>query len=255
MAFYPELKGKNAIVTGGTTGIGEAIALDLAATGVNVMVVGSKNKERAERVVAALRDEGVTATYALLDVTRSDDVAHMVEQTHEALGPIHILVNCAGGFPARRKVIETSEEEWDAIIDLNLKSAFLCSKAVLPEMIERGWGQIVNIGSETGRTAAADRAAHYSAAKAGLMGFTRHLAREVANNGVTVNCANPATTWSERVRHINTPETTRMLEAKVPMGRLAEPEEQSAIVVFLCSNGASYITGTAIDVAGGKVMF
>lgn len=255
MAIYPELKGKNAIVTGGTTGIGKAIVLDLAATGVNVMAVGSKNKENAERVVEEARAKGVKAVYALLDVSRSDDVARMIEQAHRELGEIHILVNCAGGFFGRRKVIETSEEEWDRIIDINLKSAFLCSKAVLPEMIERGWGRIINIGSEAGRSAVADTAAHYAASKAGLLGFTRHLAREVARHGITVNCTNPATTWSERVRSITSPEMLAQLEAKVPMGRLAEPEEQAAIVTFLCSDGASYITGTGIDVAGGKVMF
>lgn len=255
MAIYPELKGKNAIVTGGNTGIGEAIARDLAGNGVNVMVVGAKNREGAERVVAALRDKGVNAAYALADLTRGDEVNRMVEESRRALGPVDILVNCAGGFPARRKVIETSEEEWDHVIALNLKSAFLCAKAVLPDMLARKWGRIVNIGSEAGRTNVTDLAAHYSAGKAGLMGLTRHLAREVAREGITVNCTNPATTWSARIRRTLNPDTIQAFAEKVPLGRLAEPEEQAAVVTFLCSNGASYITGAAIDVTGGKVMF
>jgi NAD(P)-dependent dehydrogenase (short-subunit alcohol dehydrogenase family) len=159
------------------------------------------------------------------------------------------------GFPQRRLVVETPDEEWDEIINLNIRSAFLCSKAVLPGMLERHWGRIINVSSEVGRMPMVFTAAHYAAGKAGLLGFTRHLAKEVAGDGITVNATCPGTTFTDRVRSIyDTQERIEKLEAITPIGRLGEPEEQTGTIVFLCSDAASYITGATIDVSGGKVM-
>jgi len=255
MVRFPELSNKVAIVTGGTAGIGKAIARELIDEGVRVMVTALKNSERARQTVDELIARGGVAEYFIGDAANASDVQRMLEITHDKFGLVDILVNCAGGFPARRSVWETSEEEWDQVINANLKSVFLCTKAVLPEMIERGWGRIVNIASEAGRMPVNTTAAHYAASKAGAIGFTRHVALEVANKGITINATAPATTWSERVRSLYGDEPTRkMFESKSPLGRLAETYEQSGIVIFLCSNSASYITGACIDVAGGKVM-
>jgi NAD(P)-dependent dehydrogenase (short-subunit alcohol dehydrogenase family) len=154
-----------------------------------------------------------------------------------------------------RRVIDMPEAEWDAIVDLNLKSAFLCSKAVLPGMIERRWGRIVNISSELGRMPLRVLHAGYAAAKAGMLGLTRHLALEVAEYGINVNATCPGTTYSPRIRALyDTPEKQAWVTGQVPLGRVAEPEEQAGIVAFLCSDAAAYITGATIDVAGGKLM-
>jgi NAD(P)-dependent dehydrogenase (short-subunit alcohol dehydrogenase family) len=255
MAHFPELAGKVAIVTGGTAGIGRAITEDLAREGVRLMVMGRANIEAAQQTVAALRDLGTVAEYFLGDAGRAADVQRLVEETTARLGPVDILVNCAGGFPGRKNVWEIAEDEWDQILTANLKSAFLCTRAVLPGMIERGWGRVVNISSEVGRMPVIKTAAHYAASKAGMIGFTKHVALETAGTGVTCNATAPATTWSERIRHVYPDAEARaMAESKSPMGRLAEPEEQSSVVTYLCSQGAAFITGACIEVTGAKVM-
>ncbi len=255
MGRYPELTGKVAIVTGGSTGIGKAIARDLGREGVKVMITALQNQERAQRAVDEIRADGSTADYFIGDAAKKADVERLVHETEAKFGPVDILVNNAGGFKQRGPVWELSEEEWDNVIASNLKSAYMCSVAVLPSMIQRGWGRIVNIASESGRMPVVKLAAHYSAGKAGLIGFTKHVALEVAGTGVTVNATAPATTWSERVQGVYADEVARkMIESKAPMGRLAQPEEQAGIVTFLCSNAASYMNGSIIDVAGGKVM-
>ncbi len=255
MARYPELAGKVAIVTGGSTGIGKAIAKDLASEGVRVMITALQNRERAEQAVAELRAQDGIVDYFIGDAANKSDVERLVRETEAKFGPVDILVNNAGGFKQRGPVWELSEEEWDSVIASNLKSAYLCTIAVLPGMIQRGWGRIVNITSESGRMPVVKLAAHYSASKAGLIGFGKHVALEVAGTGVTINNTAPATTWSERVQGVYSGDDARKrIESKAPMGRLAMPDEQSSIVTFLCTNGASYINGATIDVAGGKVM-
>ena len=255
MARYPELAGKVAIVTGGSTGIGKAIARDLAQEGVKVMITARQNRERAEQAVSELRAEGGEVAYVIGDAAKKSDVEQLVRETEQKFGPVDILVNNAGGFKQRGPVWELSEEEWDDVINSNLKSAYLCTVAVLPAMVQRGWGRIINVSSESGRMPVVKLAANYSASKAGMIGFSKHVALEVAGTGVTVNATAPATTWSERVQGVyGGDEARKMIESKAPMGRLAMPEEQAPIVTFLCSNGASYINGATIDVAGGKVM-
>jgi NAD(P)-dependent dehydrogenase (short-subunit alcohol dehydrogenase family) len=254
VAIYPELRGKTAIVTGGNTGIGEAVARRLGAQGANVAVVGSRHPSEAERVASEIRAAGGSALGLSADLTRVSEGERMARETIERFGQIDILVNSAGGFYAYRRVLETDEDEWDRVIDVNLKSAFVSSRAVLPGMIERRWGRIVLISSEAGRMPVALTAAHYAASKAGLLGFARHLAREVAADGVTVNVTTPSTTLSPRVRQLLTPEVEQRMLAVTPIGRIAEVEDQVGAVLFLASNDASYITGATIDVAGAKVM-
>ncbi len=254
MAAYPELRGKAAVVTGGNTGIGTAVARGLAAQGVDVAVVGGRRAEEAERVATECRALGTRSFSLVADLTKSAEAEGMVKETTDRLGKVDILVNCAGGFYARRLVIETSEEEWDRIIAVNLKTTFTATKAVLPGMIERRWGRIVNFSSEAARMPVAFTAAHYAASKAGVLGFTRHLAREVAQYGVTVNATAPGTTYSERVRGIMNPEIEARMVSLTPIGRIAEVGEQVGVVLFLTSDEARYITGATVDVSGGKVM-
>ena len=254
MATYPELRGKAVLVTGGNTGIGEAIAHRFAQHGADVAVSGSRHPEQTERVAEALRATGARAVAIAADLTRGAEAERLVGEVTGQFGKVDVLVNCAGGFGARKLVVDTDEDDWDHILAINLKSAFLCSKAVLPGMIERRWGRIVNISSEAGRMPVAPTAAHYAASKAGLLGFTRHLAREVGEYGITVNATAPGTTWSARVRNAMTPEREANFVALTPLGRIAESDEQAGIVVFLASDDAGYITGATIDVSGGKVM-
>lgn len=255
MARYPELAGKVAIITGGTTGIGKAIAFDLGSESVAVMITAVRNVERADQTLHELRARGIRAERFIGDAGKSVDVRRLAQETQARLGPVDILVNNAGGFKTRGPVWEISEDEWDTVLDANLKSAFLCTAALLPGMVERGWGRIINIASESGRMPVVKLAAHYAASKAGLIGLTKHVGLEVAGTGVTCNATAPATTWSERIQRVYAAgEARTMIESKAPMGRLAQPEEQSGIVVFLCANAASYINGATIDVAGAKVM-
>jgi NAD(P)-dependent dehydrogenase (short-subunit alcohol dehydrogenase family) len=255
MPTYPELRDKVAIVTGGNTGIGEAVARRLAAEGAAVVVGGSHRPEDSQRIASEICAAGGRAMPGIADLTRGSEAERLVRETVERFGPVDLLVNSAGGFPARRLLVETDEAEWDWIMAVNLKSAFLMSKAVLPSMIERRYGRIVSLSSEAGRMPVAQTAAHYAASKAGLLGLTRHLAREVAQYGVTVNATAPSTTYSPRVRGIvSAPGVEERMISVTPIGRIAEIDEQVGAVLFLLSDDASYITGATLDVAGGKVM-
>jgi 3-oxoacyl-[acyl-carrier protein] reductase len=169
-------------------------------------------------------------------------------------GRVDVLVNNAGGFAVIRRTEEIPEEEWDAILRLNLTSTFLCSKAVLPIMRRQGSGRIVNLSSVVGRAGAVLVTSHYAAAKAGILGFTRHLAREVAAAGIAVNAVAPGTTATERFRALRSAEETRRLAESVPLRRIAEPDEIAACVLFLASDAARYITGATLDVNGGLLM-
>lgn len=254
MTSYPDLRGKCALVTGGNRGIGRAIAHALAHEGVDVAVVGRSHAEDAEAAAAEVAERGVRSHFALADLTLGSEVDRVLGETLDALGRIDILVNCAGGFMQRRTLLETTEEDWDGVITANLRSAFLVTKGALPGMIERGWGRIVNISSGSGRMPTHVTATAYATSKAGLLGFTRHLAREVAEHGITVNATAPGTTVTGRSASLATPERRAAAAASTPIGRVSEAHEQAGAVVFLASEAAAYITGATIDINGGKIM-
>jgi NAD(P)-dependent dehydrogenase (short-subunit alcohol dehydrogenase family) len=176
----------------------------------------------------------------------------MVGKANEAFNKIDILVNNAGA-PFGTKVLDTNEEDLERTLNICLKSAFRCSRAVLPGMIERRWGRVINIASLAGELVSLLGPATYSAAKAGVLGFTRHCATEVARHGITVNAVSPGATLTPVVIKAldRNPGLRERMEARVPMKRLAEPEEQAAAVVFLASEAASYITGHCLSVNGG----
>jgi NAD(P)-dependent dehydrogenase (short-subunit alcohol dehydrogenase family) len=169
-------------------------------------------------------------------------------------GRIDVLVNNAGGFSVIRRTEEIPEDEWDAIFRFNVTSMFLCVKAVLPLMKRQRAGRIVNMSSVAGRAGAVTVASHYAAAKAAVLGFTRHLAREVAAEGITVNAVAPGTVATERWKALRSPEESRRLADGVPMRRVSEPAEIAQCVLFLASEAAAYMTGATLDVNGGLVM-
>jgi NAD(P)-dependent dehydrogenase (short-subunit alcohol dehydrogenase family) len=247
------LREKVAVVTGAGQGLGEAIARRLAAEGAAVAVVDVEGG-LADGVARELEAAGSRAVAVRADVTDRASVRAMVEEVGRRIGEPDILVNNAGGFPKLRTLLEIEEEEWDAIIALNLKSAYLCSRAVLPGMIARRRGRIVSLSSPAARSLTNFSATHYAAAKAGILGFTRHLAYEVGQYGITVNAIAPGTTLTGRVRRARTPEDQARIASLIPLGRLGLPEDTAGAAAFLASDDAAYITGITLDVNGGKVM-
>jgi 3-oxoacyl-[acyl-carrier protein] reductase len=251
MKFRIGLENRTAIVTGSASGIGKASALMLAGEGARV-VVADVDLDAAGKVAREIEGLGGRAVALHADVRRSESVREMVEQATRAFEKIDILVNNAGAaFGA--KLLDTSEEDFDSTIDLCLKSAFLCTRGVLPGMMERKWGRIINIASVAGEVVSILGPATYSSAKAGLLGFTRHCAQEVARHGITVNAVSPGATLTPVVLRAleRNPGLRDRMEDRVPMKRLAQPEEQAAAVVFLASEAASYVTGICLGVNGG----
>ena len=261
------LEGKVAIVTGGGSGIGRGIALRLAREGASV-VVFDRAKEGAEKVVGEIRALGRRAIAAVGDVTKSGDIEDMIDAAIKEFGRIEILINNAGGGEVQ-SFLDISEEDWDRIVDLNLKSVFLCTQRVVKEMIERRiGGKIVSISSYAGKCPVLGEP-HYSAAKAGVIAFTQALAKELAKYGINVNAVCPGWTDTPGLRrwgriHLERfPGSARdvdelfeklVSEHKIPLGRMGTPEDVAGVVAFLVSSDADYMTGQAINVTGGLEM-
>jgi len=215
------LKGRTAIVTGAGQGMGRAVARALAERGARV-VANDVDAGKAERAARELHDRGAEALAIQADVTDAAAVRSMVERTIERFGGVQILVNNAGTLRPT-KVIDIEEAEWDLVIEVNLKGTFLCSQAVLPAMQEARWGRIVNFSSTAGKNISTVGGAHYTAAKAGILGFTRHLAKEVAEHGITVNAVCPGLIDTEMVRSTISDARTRAYAESFPIPRLGEP--------------------------------
>jgi 3-oxoacyl-[acyl-carrier protein] reductase len=242
-----------AIVTGAAKGIGAAIADAFTREGARVAAL-DLDKGGLETVTQALAARGADVLALPVDVTRSADIGRAVDSVMARWGRIDVLVNNAGGFAVIRATEDIPEAEWDAIMASNLTSAFLCAKAVLPIMKRQRGGRIVNLASVVARGGAVLVTSHYAAAKAGVVGFTRHLALEVGPDGITVNAVAPGTTATERVLRARTPEATRRVAEAIPVRRIGEPSEIAEAVVFLASDAASFINGATLDVNGGQVM-
>jgi 3-oxoacyl-[acyl-carrier protein] reductase len=243
-----------ALITGASSGIGRATAEAMAREGARVGVNYCKNQAGAEKTAESIRKAGGEALVVHADVTRAAEVQALVDAVRKEWGRIDILVNNAGDLLARRSLPDMTEEYWDQIMALNLKSVFLCVRAVWQEMAERKTGCIINVSSIAGRNGGGPGAAAYAAAKGGLLTYTKGLAKELAPHGVRVNGIAPgviATPYHERY---SPGEAFQRFIAAIPLGRAGTSEEIADVIVFLASPAARYITGETVEVNGGMLM-
>jgi 3-oxoacyl-[acyl-carrier protein] reductase len=245
------LSDKVALVTGGSRGIGRAIAIRLATEGADVAVNYRTDEVSARAAVAAIEATGRRGFAVQGDVSVAEDAQRMVTETIASLGAIHILVNNAG-VSADMLTMRLSEADWDRVLDTDLKGAFLTTKAAMRPMLRQHWGRIINISSVVGYTGNAGQAS-YASAKAGLMGFTKSVAREVATRSITANVVAPGLIDTDMTERLSE-EIRNWMLAQVPMGKSGTPEDVAAAVAFLASDDAAYMTGQTIKVDGGMVM-
>ncbi|HEX5483973.1 MAG TPA: 3-oxoacyl-ACP reductase family protein [Terriglobia bacterium] len=247
-------EGQVALITGASSGIGAATAEAFAREGASVAVNYFKNQSGADEAVKRVEKAGREAIAIRADVTRAADVKKMVEAALKKWGRLDILVNNAGDLLARRTLADMTEEYWDQVMDLNLKSVFLCVEAVWKHMAERKSGSIINVASIAGRNGGGLGAAAYSAAKGGMITYTKGLAKELAPRGIRVNAIAPgviATPYHERY---SSPEMMQKFVAAIPMGRAGTSEEIADVIVFLASPAARYMAGETVEVNGGMLM-
>ena len=246
------LVGKVSIVTGGAMGIGRAIALRCAQDGSDIVVVDIE-RESGQETTREIESLGRRSVFYKVDVTRWDRVKAMVDDVLGDFNRVDILVNSAGILGPNVPVWEYGVEDWDQVMEVNLKGTFLCCKAVINPMLKQGSGRIVNVASIAGKDGNPYMCG-YSASKAGVIGFTKGLAKEVAQKGVIVNCIAP-TVIEGRIAAMLKEEQRRTLLSKIPMGRLGTPSEVAALVKFLVSDECSFSTGHCYDISGGRAVY
>lgn len=246
-----ELENKVALVTGGSRGIGREIALELARNGANVVITYVNNEEKANEVIDEIKSMGVKALAIKADVSKESDVQRMIEKVEEEFNSVDILVNNAG-ITKDNLLIRMKEEEWDEVMNVNLKGTFLCTKAVARMMMKKRYGKIINITSVVGITGNSGQG-NYSASKAGIIGFTKSIARELASRGIRVNAIAPGFIETDMTEVLNEDIKNAMLKS-IPLGTFGKPKDIANTVVFLASSKSDYITGQVINVNGGMFM-
>jgi len=254
MNHGPTFAGKVALITGGSSGIGAATATLFGALGARVAVGYLSNCEGARVVVDGIVRAGGNAAAFKADVRRADDVRRLVESVESAVGAIDVLVNNAGALVGRYGVEALDDSRWDEVLDTNLTSAMRCSRVVLASMRARRTGAIVNVGSIAAHTGGGAGAAAYATAKAGLIGLTKALAKEVAAERIRVNAVSPGVIDTAMQRHHSPPGRLERIVESIPLGRLGTAEECAHVIAFLASDAASYIVGETIEVNGGLLM-
>ena len=242
------LSNRVAIVTGGGRGIGRAIALKLAEVGATVVVNGRGETSPVGSVAEEIKAMGGQSLAVLADVSSSSDVTRLVEETVAAYGKVDILVNNAG-IARDQLIIRMSDEDWDKVLSVNLKGAFLCARAVLRHMIKQRWGRIISIASIVGLVGNPGQA-NYASAKAGIIGFTRTVAKEVAARGITANAIAPGFIDTEMTQRLKE-DWKQQLKKQIPLGYFGSPRDVAEAVAFLASEEARYITGQVLSVDGG----
>ncbi len=245
------MEGRVALVTGGGRGIGRAIAVRLARGGAKVAVSYRSNDEAAAETAKLVREAGAECETYKSDVSSSEDVAALMKGVGEAFGPVEILVNNAG-VTRDNIMMRMKDAEFDDVIQTNLKGTYLCTRAALRSMIRARWGRIVNLSSVVGLMGNAGQA-NYAASKAGIIGMTKSVAREVANRGITANVVAPGYVLTELTEGLPEEIKGRVLD-QIPVGRFGEPGDIAEVVAFLAGDGAAYVTGQTIAVDGGMVM-
>jgi 3-oxoacyl-[acyl-carrier protein] reductase len=245
------LEGKTALVTGASRGIGREIALELARQGANVAVNFSGSEAKANEVVDEIKALGRDAFTVKCDVSNAEDVAEMVKATIDRFGKLDILVNNAG-ITKDNLLMRMKEEEWDDVININLKGVFLCTKAVTRQMMKQRVGRIINIASIVGVSGNPGQA-NYVAAKAGVIGLTKTTAKELASRKITVNAIAPGFITTDMTDKLSEEVKSEMLK-QIPLARLGEPKDIAKVTAFLASDDASYITGQTLHIDGGMVM-
>lgn len=248
---------QTAFVTGGAQGIGKGISTSLAQAGFHV-VIADLNSETAEATAQEITASGGAASAVQVDVTSKDSVDAAAAKVAKDVAPIDVLVNNAG-WDDFKPFLETDEDFWSKIVELNFKGHLRTIKAIVPGMVERGYGRVVNIGSDAGRVGSSLEAV-YSGAKGGVIAFTKTLAREIATNGVTANCVCPGPTDTPALRKFingagdNADKVIGGMKRGVPMKRLGTPEDIGPAVAFFASEGAGFVTGQTLSVSGGLTM-
>jgi 3-oxoacyl-[acyl-carrier protein] reductase len=249
-----QVSGEVAWVTGSSKGIGRAVSIGLAEQGCNVVVHYNSSEDQAREVAERIEAHGVEALLVKGDVTYSEDVRRMAAEVEDRYGRVDILVNNAGSMVERLTLAEMTEDAWDRIMDVNLKSVYLCSQAVLPAMKRQGGGRIINMSSVSARNGGSPSSVAYSTAKGGVSTLTRAMARELVSDGILVNAVAPGRIDTPFHDEFTTDEKREEAAQDIPLKREGTPEEVVGAVLFLASRQADYIVGEVIEVNGGMLM-
>jgi 3-oxoacyl-[acyl-carrier protein] reductase len=256
--LHKNFSDRAALVVGGARGTGKQAALGLLQLG-GAVAIGDLNRERLAQTVAEFSEAGFDKVLPVVaDITKPDQVVVMVDSVVKRFGAVNSLVYCAGAYRAQRPTLEIDSDEWDLIVDSNLKGAFLTAKAAIPHMIAAGGGAIVNISSTAGRTTSPFLGCHYTAAKAGILGLTRHLAKEFGAFGIRANAICPGGIIGERMKDLVTElhreKDLEDMAQQTPLGRNVQERDVVGVILFLLSELSGFVTGATIDVNGGILM-